>query len=222
MAQPSTPTPHDDDARYRAVLDTLIEQGAAIAARLAGHATAATTPDSALPEATVAFDRIARAIRRTVALARHIAAHQAPGPAHVSAPGTNRTTTRAQLIRGVEDAIHRQRRELDTEPLYAELGERLDDPELDLDLQGRPVDDIIEEICRDLGVAQQGRSYVWRRRTPQDIATLRHRAATPTVGRISEAPSAKQPTPPKAPIPNHPPPDLAAMLALCVQPASDG
>ena len=92
-------------------------------------------------------------------------------------------------------------RELDTEPLYAELRERLEDPALELDLAHRSVDDLIEEISRDLGVAVQGRSWVWRRRTPEDIATLRHRAAAPLrlvksgVGRISEAPSATKADP---------------------------
>ena len=179
-----TPTPtqavQDNDAYYQSILHTLIEGGAAIAARVQAHATAATTPDSALPEATVAYDRIARAVRRTVALARHIAAHPARDPAHN--PAATRTTARAQLIRGVEDAIHvkqRHDRDTDTGTLHAELAERLEDPELDLDLQGRPIEDVIEDICRDLGIAKQGRSYTWQRRTPNDIRHLRARAAAP-------------------------------------------
>ena len=160
-------------ARYTAILDTLIDQGAAIAARIAATATAATTPDSALPEATVAFERIARAVRRTIALARHI--NEAPA----ARPCATRTSTRAKLIRGVEDAIYRKRQDRDTEALTSELHERLEDPVLELDLQGRSVEDLIEEISRDLGVAQQNRSCVYKRRTPKDIQDLAHRAGTP-------------------------------------------
>ena len=175
MPTPETPTPAEDAAYYRQILHALIDQGAALARQIHERAAAAAPTPENRPEAdpTVAFDRIARAVRRTIALARHIAsdpALQAPTPAH-------RATARAQLIRGVEDAIHRQRRETDAQSLYAEFAERLEDPELDLDLQGRAIDDLIEEICRDLGVAVQGRSYVYKRRTPSDIAALRARAA---------------------------------------------
>ena len=176
MPIPTQPqTPADDDAYYRAVLNGLVDQGARLARNIHDRATAATPTPENRPEAdpTVAFDRAARAVRRCIALARHIAA----GPALQRPAQPTRAHARAQLIRGVEDAIHRKRRETDAEILYAELAERLEDPELELDLQGRAVDDVIEEICRDLGVAVQGRSYIWKRRTPQDIATLRERAA---------------------------------------------
>ena len=179
MANTPTPTPQNDDAHYRSVLNTLINQGADLARRIHEHATAATPTLENRPDAdpTVAFDRIARAVRRTIALARHIAAD----PALQRPAQPLRDTARAQLIRGVEDAIHRTRRPEnhghDTDPLYAEFAERLEDPELEFDLKGRSVDDVIEEICRDLGVAVQGRSYTWKRRTPTDIASLRERAA---------------------------------------------
>ena len=169
-----------DTAHHRDVLNTLIDQGAAIAARIAAIATAATTPDSALPEATIAFDRIARAVRRTIALARHIASAAATAAiAPVPRPAATRTTTRAKLIRGVEDAIYRKRRETDTESLTREFHERLEDPMLELDLQGRSIEDLIEEINRDLGIADPNRSYVYKRRTPEDLRALHARATTP-------------------------------------------
>ena len=180
MASTSTRTPEDADARYQAVLDILIDQGAALAARIHASATAASTPDSALPDAAIAFDRIARAVRRTIALARHIAAAAAIDPAAAATPAT-RTKTRTHLIRAVEDAIHVQHRvyEGDREALDAEFAERLEDPELEFDLQGRDIDDVIQEICRDLGIAHKAPAYIWRRRTPTDIAGLRTRAAAP-------------------------------------------
>ena len=165
-----------DDAHYQAVLRTLIDQGAALAARIAATATAATTPDSALPEATIAFDRAARAVRRTIALARHIAATPVPAqhPAH-----DTRTKARTRLIRTVEDAIHVQHRvyEGDREALDREFAERLEDPALEFDLAGRDIDDVIQEICQDLGIAHPSRAYIYRRRTPRDVADLRTRAA---------------------------------------------
>ena len=176
----STATQADQDtAHYQDILRTLIDQGAAIAARVHASAIAATTPGSALPEATIAFDRIARTVRHTIGLARHIASAAATAAtAHAAAarPGITRTTARAKLIRGVEDAIYRKRQDRDTEALTSELHERLEDPVLELDLQDRSIEDLIEEISRDLGVAQQDRSYVYKRRTPKDIQDLRTRA----------------------------------------------
>ncbi len=196
MPTPATPqpTPEQDAAYYRQVLHDLIDQGAALARQIHDRAAAAPTPERQ-PEAdpAIAFDRIARAVRRTIALARHIAANPAPRPQNPAA----RTAARARLIRGVEDAIHRQRRETDAEPLYAELAERLQDPELELDLQGRPIDDLIEELCRDLGVAAQGRSYVYKRRTPTDVAALRARAAAPPAFHLIQG--GKPPQPPAKP-----------------------
>ena len=175
------PTPADDAAYYRAVLHDLIDRGADLARRVHERATAATPTPENRPDAdpTIAFDRIARAVRRTIALARHVAAAPDEGAPDPPRGPARRAAARARLIRGVEDAIHRKRRETDAEALHAEFAERLDDPELDLDLAGRPVDDVIEEICRDLGIAVQARSYIWKRRTPQDIAALRARAAAP-------------------------------------------
>ena len=175
----STPTPdtYQDAAHHRDILNALIDQGAALAARIHATATAATTPGSALPEATIAFDRIARAVRRTIALARHIAT----SPVTTAATPDKRTKTRTHLIRAVEDAIDRQHRVYDgnAQELQAELAERLEDPELELDLQGPDIDDVIQEICRDLGIAHQSRAYIWRRRTPADLKDLRTRAAAP-------------------------------------------
>ncbi|MGI4955338.1 MAG: hypothetical protein ACRYGM_26320 [Janthinobacterium lividum] len=203
MSSPSRPPAHaipadpsGDDAYYRAVLHDLIDRGADLARRL--HERAAG-PANADGDPTIAFDRVARAIRRTIALARHIAANPVaarPEQSHADSRADSRADTRARLIRGVEDAIHSQRRGGDAEPLYAELGERLEDPALEFDLAHRPVAEIIEEIARDLGVAVQGRSYVWRRRTPQDIATLRRRALAAPHEAAAQAPQAIPPNPP--------------------------
>ncbi len=169
-------TAEADAAYYLRVLHDLIDRGADLARRVHEAAMAATPTADNRPDSdpTVAFDRIARTVRRTIALARHIAEH----PAHAEKPAA-RTAARARVIRGVEDAIHRRRNDTDAQSLHAEFAERLDDPEFEHDLDGRSIDDVIEEICRDLGVAAQGRAYSWKRRTPKDIAALRARAAQP-------------------------------------------
>ena len=174
----SQPASHqDDDAYYRAILHDLIDHGAELARQL--RERAAKQPEFDL---TIPFDRIARTIRRTIALARHIATN----PPKARTPTADRTQAREKIIRGVEDAIEAKRGpKTDTEILYNELHERLDDAGFERDLRTRPIDEIIEELARDLGIAYQSRSYVWERRTPADIATLRARAALSANGRAA-------------------------------------
>ncbi len=56
----------------------------------------------------------------------------------------------------------------------------MDAPDLDADITARPIDDIIKDILRDLGLAALPGSRPWKRRTPADIAELNVRAAAPT------------------------------------------
>ncbi len=177
QSQPASPPeshedPHafeSDDAYYRAILHDLIDHGAELARQLRERAAKQPEFDLSIP-----FDRIARTIRRTIALARHIATNPSKSRAHA----VDRTQAREKIIRGVEDAIEAKRGpKTDNDILYNELHERLLDDGLERDLRTRPIDDIIEEIARDLGVAYQSRAYIWKRRTPADLATLRARAA---------------------------------------------
>ena len=134
-------------------------------------------PAAALVTLATAFDRIARAVRRCIALARKLdePVHATPNPAH------HRTAARKQVIRAVEDTIHRTAHEGDrAEALSAELRDRLDDPDLDNDLTHRPIADIIAEIRRDLGLASPPGDHPWRRRTPANIRDLNARAAAPS------------------------------------------
>jgi hypothetical protein len=158
------------------------------------HAGITNPPEDATPDHTIAkavtFDRIARAIRRTIVLARHLRDPATPRPAE------QRTTARKRILRDVEDAIHRsERRNPDKELLRAELHERLDAPDLDADLLSRPIPEIIAEICRDLGIASAAAGPLpWKRRTPEDLAALCAAAAR----------HPRSPQPPDAP-PPHPP-----------------
>ena len=202
--EPTDPPPDRaaaDTAYYRHVLHQLIDMGLDLAQQLHQQATTPTPdapPDhSHAPDPTVAFDRIARAVRRTVALARSLAV---PPSADAATPGTaaHRLLARSRVIREVEDAIQRARDDRDAGPLHAELRERLDDPDLDDEIAVRPVGDIIADICRDLGIAAPPDIAPWKRRTPADIVDLRALAAQAASARARSEPAAA-PARPHAP-----------------------
>ncbi len=203
--QPSSNRQAQDTHYYRGILHDLIDMGTDLARmvhRQAMSQAEATTqgsdsdtrrinedpvPDAGTdqhpmpqPDLIIAFDRIARAIRRTIALARKVAN---PPPPHGNVEHVTgeqqRILKRKRIIRDVEDAIQRAARDNEVEKLHAELSERLDAPDLDDDIDHRPAADIIAEICRDLGIAAQPGTRPWKRRTPQDIAALCARAAMP-------------------------------------------
>ncbi len=143
----------------------------------------------ALISVAVAFDRIARAVRRSIALARSLA-----GPVPLARdPAQHRTAARKRILREVEDTIQRTAPgsghaapdgsgsdEAGDEALLAELHDRLDARDLNDDISSRPVADIITEICRDLGLATLPGAHPWKRRTPADLEQLCARAATPS------------------------------------------
>ena len=222
---PHGPGPHDADTQaHRHVLNDLIALGADLARFLHGQAAAHVVQQAAAPLAqqaqpvtdaqpapqpapasealislALAFDRIARSVRRGILLARSLArpVQPAPDPALVSAQA--RAAARRQVIRAVEDAIQRPDRGASDGPetLHAELHERLDGPDLDDDISTRPAADIIAEICRDLGLAALPGTRPWKRRTPGDIRQLCAEAAAPSGAR---QPGAAQPgTSPQAP-----------------------
>ncbi|MGI4955024.1 MAG: hypothetical protein ACRYGM_24730 [Janthinobacterium lividum] len=226
MSSPSpAPGPTEDDAAfYRAALHDMIGLAADLARRI--HAAAIAAPAIPLPgspaprspaadgpaansppalsleQASIALDRTARIVRRCVLLAQRL--HQ-PQPACAPTPAPEdaeqaRTAARAKIIRGVEDAIHRATRDAPARQpaLAAELSERLDHPEFADDLVTRPVAELIEEIARDLGIAMQGRSFVWCRRTPADLADLAARARGPARAPGSAPGQAQAPAPGQA------------------------
>ena len=166
------PTSAHRDARYLAVLDTLLEVSASIARRLQQQADAPDPPTQANSALVEDFERLSRAVRRNMLLARHIQSPAAADPA--PAPHTH---ARKQIIRGVEDAIHHKVPGEHAETLHAELLERLDAPDFDEDIGHRPIPDIITDICRDLGLNNASGLNLYKRRTPADIALLSQRAA---------------------------------------------
>jgi hypothetical protein len=168
----------------------------------------APAPD-ALIRLAAAFDQVARAVRRCIAQAQALDTPKQPA----RNPAPDRTAARKRIIRAVEDTIQRPPDNPDFEPpevLLPEFRERMDAPDLDDDIATRPVEDIIKDIVRDLGLAALPGTHLWKRRTPADLAELCARAAAPSSPAWSAArppgpvpqdghPAAAQPAPAPAP-----------------------
>jgi hypothetical protein len=163
-------------------------QAAAAQNALAPGPAKAPAPAASLQDLAAAFDSISRTVRRCIMLAQSLDAPRKPArtPAPNHTPAPDRTAARKRILRAVEDTLGRQDyddsyRVCDpTEALHAELLDRMDAPDLDRDIESRPIDDIIKDILRDLGLAALPGTRPWKRRTPADIAELCARAAAPS------------------------------------------
>jgi len=220
MSPIPTPTQTDTTARHLAVLDELITLGLDLARHIHARTTqppAQTPAEQANPEAepprapsldqaSTAFDRVARTVRRAILLAARLNRPAAPEPQPQPDPRP-RIAARRRIIRGMEDAIGREAEGDHARALQAEFYERLDAPEAEEDLATRPVAEIIEEFRRDLGIAGiAGFPTPWNRRTPAEIAALNDRAATPPRPGFPQKPKCR-PAPAKPPrrLPGKPP-----------------
>ncbi len=218
---PNDPGPQAADPRgHGKALDAVVSMATDIARVLHGQIMAQAAqppqPTAAAPHVTdaqpaplpargalittvAAFDQIARAIRRSIALAQSLDAPKQQQPA--SPPAQDRTTARRRIIRAIEDVIQRppDNDECDdAEVLLSDFRERMDTPDLDDDIANRPAEDIIKEILRDLGLAALPGSRPWKRRTPADIADLNASAAAPSGPRQPSAGPGPQDGPPAA------------------------
>ena len=180
-----TPNTPDQDAPYfRDFLHGMLEVGADLLRMIHKQAKAQSeatpTPQNPTPgpshKIIIGYDRITRGMRRAILIARHL---DAPRPQRQPTAAEHRKAARQRIIRTVEDAIQRDADEYEAAALNAELDERLDSPDLEDDIAGRPIADIIAEICRDFGLAHVPGNHPWKRRTPADIADLNARAAAP-------------------------------------------
>jgi hypothetical protein len=174
MSVCSTPAPDNSPATtgdtpfYREVLHELIEMGL----DLARQAHAAAKGD--IPAAAQAFDQMARTVRRTIGLAQRL---NDPVPRETPV-AQRRAMARRRILRDVEDAIQRKGLgDRESRGLRDELLERLDGPDVADDIDHRPINEIIADICRDLGLVAPPGVEPWVRRRPADIATLWARAA---------------------------------------------
>jgi hypothetical protein len=158
-------TPADDTEYYRDALHQVIDAGLVLVRAIRTQVERAD-PDQPLLDPARAYDLASRAVRRTILLAQQL--HQAP----------SRDRDRRRIIREVEDAIERcppERRPA----LETELRERLECLDIEDEIGNRPLENIIQDICRDLGLAAVLGIGVAKRRTPADIAALCARAAKP-------------------------------------------
>jgi hypothetical protein len=177
---PAEPETQGDQAqrtqRHLRVLDEMVEISLDVMRQVQTlvHAEVETAirRDQPAREFTVALERVSRTIRRTILLAQKIAQ---PAKAPAVHPVKDRVAARKQIIRTVEDLIDRDAPADEAESLHAELLDRLDSPDLEYDIANRPVEDIIVEMRRDLGLAAQA----GKRRTPEDVALLHARASAP-------------------------------------------
>ena len=158
----------------------LIDMGAALAQALqvAALAEAEAAPVgervAVLERAAAGFDLLARSVRRSVVL---LLLRWLERP-ETGMAVTDMPAARRRVVRAVEDAIGREHGgSVEGESLQAELLERLDRPELADELGCRPVDAVILDICRDLGLCGLPGTRPWKRRRPADVAALHARAA---------------------------------------------
>ena len=106
------------------------------------------------------FERVSRAVRRTVALVQRIEA----GWPRRGGSDDRRGMARRQIVRGVGERIARHADGEAAERLFDDLYERLDAMEFAGDLDW-PVDEMIDTICRAIGLPEP-----WRDRA--DVQTM--------------------------------------------------
>ena len=180
--RPTRPDPAEDPTPYyREILHDLIELGTEIARHTHRQALAAEGAEAG--DHTLAFDRVARTIRRTILLAQRI---------EDEAPVRKQSAARRRIIRAVEDAIERTPKSTDKPILHNELQERLEAPEFADDITATPIAEIIADLCRDLGIAALPGTKPWMRRTPADIQLLHRRATPPQPHRHTQAKSPRR------------------------------
>ena len=95
-----------------------------------------------------AYAHTARAIRRTV----HLAERLDRGWARPTIADTRQAMARRHIARTVSDTIAQQTEGDRAERLTEALADRLDSPDTLDDVTSRPAEDIIRDICRDLGL----------------------------------------------------------------------
>lgn len=102
-----------------------------------------------MAELARAFDRVSRAVRRTVALGKRL---EAGWPVR-AVSDTRAAMVRRQVSQGVAEAIRQATTGEAAERLFDDLAEQLDDPAMDAEIATAPVEAIVTRVRRDLGLA---------------------------------------------------------------------
>ncbi len=173
------PTPEENTQFHRALLRELLETGIEtvriVHAETRRHVQAAAQNPAAppIPDPTLPFDRIARAIRRTIAQAQRLDAPPPPPPRPAPSPSTTRTARRTPA-----------RARPDQDPLEHLTDDELDelDPETIDFLTHRPVParPRTPRHSTDRPRIAQLRDDARRLATPTPFTPLRRPAAAPT------------------------------------------
>ena len=185
MSAPIASTTADETGTAcRRVLTDLMEIGMVLARRVQDEA------DVPASEAVATFERVSRSVRRTVRMLRWLDEPVAVRRTGVTnGPVLNRVEARKRVLRAVEDRIDAAADPDDAAALHGELLDRLDTAEFENEIGGRPVVEIIGEICRDLGLERSPELYPTVRRGLDDLAALQARAeAAPGAIRAVAAP----------------------------------
>jgi hypothetical protein len=183
-AQTPPPASIQDDAAARhqrnlAILSELAEAGLEIAQALKTRIveTAAIEPDpaSAVEYADLAraFDRASRAVRMAIALQGRLEKEAATGA--VSAPPITSPETRNHRAERIHRIVKRVAKIAYKDgPFYDAVErhtrERLFDPDIFGDIEGRPIGALVDRICADLGVSPRWRAMAAEAWAQEEIA----------------------------------------------------
>jgi hypothetical protein len=155
------PSPNPEAAERRArhlrILAELADIGMELVQQVRLQALEEDAPGGADP--VLAFTRLAKAVRQTVALEARVAAGGFDSVQPVSRASRSDPAARSRarqvkerVRRSVEEAIAFEAEGDDTEDLLRDLHERLDDPAFEDEFDGQPIGIIVASICAALGV----------------------------------------------------------------------
>ena len=150
-----------DTGLFLRILDILIDIGCAISEAVLEKAQAGLAP---LLNASAVHQRVFCTVRRMIMLALKISA---PGYGE----GAPRPAAKEPVRRERKERGERRERDEKPEP------EETDEPDLPYDLKNKSMDELLREMCRDLGLPELDGTYAWSELTPEAIAALVVRAS---------------------------------------------
>jgi hypothetical protein len=153
--------------RQIAVLGEIAEIGLSIAREIEAQLTAREMPPE---KAAIAYGRVARAVRLTIALqSRLVAEARDPAP---GALDEQRQARRAQVNRIVRRVVGEGTRDVDICVYrWGQARERLEHDDIYGDLLSRPASEIVAAVCQDLGVAPDWARLAKEAWAREEIAT---------------------------------------------------
>jgi hypothetical protein len=142
-------------------------------------------------EVALAYSRITRAVRLTIALKAKLADEGRVRKERDEAAEVKRLweceeqridQRRDQVERLVEQAIEAEASETERDGLMSGLRERLDEDDIDAKLADRPIGEVLARICRDLGIEPEPGQWaheVWADEAPARLAPFRKSDSSP-------------------------------------------